>query len=67
MVATIKHYMNPLHIYCRLRDMRIPKHTAMLLCRVYERTLFKFLPVPGKVNQAAGEKWEIQKSIKITG
>jgi hypothetical protein len=39
----------------------------MLLCRVYERTLFKFLPVPGKVNQAAGEKWEIQKSKKITG
>jgi hypothetical protein len=45
MVAGIKHYMNPLHIYCRLRDIGISKQTAMALCRVYERTLFRCLSV----------------------
>ena len=37
----IKHYMNPLHIYCRMRDMGIAKGTAMFLCRIYECCIFK--------------------------
>ena len=37
----IKHYMNPLHIYCRLRDIGITKGTAMFLCRIYERSIFR--------------------------
>ncbi len=41
MVAEIKHYMNPLHIYCRLRDMGISKQAASFLCRVYESKIFK--------------------------
>ena len=45
MVAEIKHYMNPLHIYCRLRDIGISKNTAIFLCRVYERMIFRYLSV----------------------
>jgi hypothetical protein len=41
--SAFKHYMNPLHIYCRLRDLRFGKHQAMWLARFYERFLFKRL------------------------
>ena len=45
MVATLKHYLNPLHIYCRLRDIGMSKGLAMSMCRIYERVVFKyFLP-----------------------
>ena len=37
----LKHYFNPLHIYCRLRDMGIAKQSAMSLCRIYERSIFR--------------------------
>ncbi|MDY6972548.1 MAG: hypothetical protein SV775_09500 [Thermodesulfobacteriota bacterium] len=37
----IKHYMNPLHVYCRLRDIGVAKGTASVLCRIYERCLFR--------------------------
>ena len=67
MVATLKHYMNPLHIYCRLRDMRVPKEPAILVCRVYERTLFRCFPIPGNGNRAVDENGDVQKSIKDAG
>ncbi len=41
MVSAIKHYTNPLHIYCRLRDMGLRKRPAAFLCRIYERAVFK--------------------------
>jgi hypothetical protein len=41
MVAAIKHYMNPLHVYCRLRDMGISRNAASFVCRLYERAIFK--------------------------
>jgi hypothetical protein len=40
-MGAIMHYMNPLHIYCRMRDMGIAKDTAMFLCRIYESCIFK--------------------------
>jgi hypothetical protein len=40
MVDSIKHYMNPLHVYCRLRDVGLPKGMASFLCRIYERAVF---------------------------
>lgn len=46
MGTTIKHYMNPLHIYCRLRDLGIAKGTARFLCRIYERIIFKHVFPP---------------------
>jgi hypothetical protein len=67
MVATLKHYMNPLHIYCRLRDVGIPKNPAMLVCRVYERTVFRCIPVQGNVNKTIDETWDVQKSINQSG
>ncbi len=36
-----KHYMNPLHIYCRLRDLGLGKRQAASFCRFYERAVFR--------------------------
>ena len=40
MPTAIKHYLNPLHVYCRLRDLGLAKSPAAFLCRIYERTIF---------------------------
>ena len=40
-MGAIMHYINPLHIYCRMRDIGIAKRTAMFLCRIYECCIFK--------------------------
>ena len=48
MTTVLKHYLNPLHIYCRLRDIGIAKKTAIFLCRLYERTIFNLLFVRGQ-------------------
>ena len=46
MVSLLKHYMNPLHIYCRLRDIGLGKNACAFLCRIYERAIFKkFFPM----------------------
>jgi hypothetical protein len=39
--AALRHHLNPLHIYCRLRDLGLAKGLAIFLCRFYERTIFK--------------------------
>jgi hypothetical protein len=36
----LKHHLNPLHLYCRLRNIGIRKETAIFLCRFYERMVF---------------------------
>lgn len=41
MTAAIKHYLNPLHVYCRLRDLGLSKGTAVTLCRIYEYVFFR--------------------------
>ena len=38
--TVLKHYMNPLHLYCRLRDLGISRRPATLLCKLYERNIF---------------------------
>ncbi len=39
--AEVKHYMNPLHIYCKERKMKIPKGVAKFLARdIYERVIY---------------------------
>lgn len=40
MSTAIKHYLNPLHVYCRLRDCGFTKGHAATLCRFYERMVF---------------------------
>ncbi len=41
----LKHYLNPLHVYCRLRDGHCPKGIAMFLIKIYEIGLFR--PITG--------------------
>ncbi len=41
MAQAFKHFMNPLHIYCRLRDLGLGKRPSAFLCRMYERMVFK--------------------------
>jgi hypothetical protein len=40
MGPAFKHYMNPLHVYCRLRDLGVPKGAATFVCRFYEARVF---------------------------
>jgi hypothetical protein len=51
MGRALQHYLNPLHIYCRLMDIGIPKSVAGLLCRTYERLVFRQLKGGGCVNK----------------
>jgi len=34
--------MNPLHVYCRLRNVGIQKKHAIFLSRIYERFIFNY-------------------------
>lgn len=45
----IEHHLNPLHVYCRLRDIKIPKSYAMRLCMLYEKNLYG--PLKGKISE----------------
>jgi len=38
--------MNPLHVYCRLREFGAPKTVAALFGLCYERSIFRFLIGP---------------------
>ena len=37
--ASLQHFFNPLHLYCRLRDLGFSEDFARKLCRFYERYL----------------------------
>ncbi len=41
MSTNLQHYLNPLHVYCRMRDMGMAKKLALYLCQIYERTIFR--------------------------
>lgn len=47
MGSALKHYLNPLHVYCRLRDLGLAKGPAIFLCRIYERMIYKSFLVRG--------------------
>lgn len=36
----VRHVFNPLHVFCRLRDVGVCGPMAMRVCRVYERWLY---------------------------
>jgi len=36
----LRHYFNPLHVFCRLRRLGLSKKTSLRLVRFYERYLF---------------------------
>ncbi len=43
MTSVLQHYLNPLHIYCRMRDLGISKKVALCMCRLYECIFFNQL------------------------
>ena len=51
----LQHYSNPLHVYCRLRDLGIPKAVAISLCRFYEFALFRHFWGIGEVQVVTSE------------
>ena len=63
----LKHYMNPLHIYCRLRDIGVTKNVARFLCRGYERAIFKYFIVKWRKDKrypVFSRRWIIDMSWK---
>ncbi len=56
MSSKLQHYLNPLHIYCRLRDMGITKRIALLICRTYERVIFR--PFLSETIDSGRKVWE---------
>lgn len=39
----LMHKFNPLHVYCRLRDWGCGAKGAKAFCRVYERTVYRWI------------------------
>lgn len=39
----VQHFLNPLHVFCRLSDWGLGKRTARGLSAVYERVVYKNL------------------------
>ena len=67
MIAIIQHHMNPLHIYCRLRDIEIPEGTACFLGRYYERSIFK-MPQSANTDQnllLVGKRFSVDTPVRI--
>ncbi|EGB14355.1 hypothetical protein DND132_1142 [Pseudodesulfovibrio mercurii] len=38
-----QHRFNPLHVFCRLRRLGLPRAAARNVCWVYERGLYRLL------------------------
>lgn len=36
-----QHFFNPLHVYCRLREIGMQSNTAHRVCIVYERLVYR--------------------------
>lgn len=36
-----QHYFNPLHVFCRLRQIGLQAHAARWFCCTYERYLYR--------------------------
>lgn len=39
----LQHHLNPLHVYCRLRDAGIRPRLTSRMCLFYERWVYRFL------------------------
>lgn len=42
MTPALQHFLNPLHIYCRMIDFGFSKDFAMFICRAYESLAFRY-------------------------
>ncbi|CCO25226.1 conserved protein of unknown function [Maridesulfovibrio hydrothermalis AM13 = DSM 14728] len=43
MKEILRHYFNPLHVYCRLKSCGMSNTTARNLCEIYERLYSRIL------------------------
>lgn len=51
--SAAQHYLNPLHVYCRLCDMGLPGPVARTISAGYERIIYRRTPaVAGPVVRA---------------
>ncbi|MHC1700191.1 MAG: hypothetical protein AB9900_04310 [Humidesulfovibrio sp.] len=48
--SAAQHYLNPLHVYCRLRDLGLPGSVARVITSGYERIFFR--PASGVLAKA---------------
>jgi len=39
----IEHVLNPLHIFCRLRDLGINPKKSIKIAKIYDKTIFNLL------------------------
>ncbi|MDQ7836722.1 MAG: hypothetical protein RDU24_15185 [Humidesulfovibrio sp.] len=39
--SAAQHYLNPLHVYCRLRDLGLPSPVARTISNSYERVIYR--------------------------
>ena len=37
-----QHILNPLHVFCRLRQVGLPGTSARRVCSLYERGLYRY-------------------------
>ena len=52
MNTSLQHYLNPLHIFCRLRGLGLAKKPAFYVCYFYEYIIFNpFLLVLKKIEK----------------
>jgi len=40
-VSTLQHYLNPLHLYCRLCELGLPATLARTISSGYERAVYR--------------------------
>jgi hypothetical protein len=53
MIASVQHYANPLHIYCRLCDLGVSRKNAKWICARIEPALKRLIyekPAQEKIN-----------------
>ncbi|GAB6177237.1 hypothetical protein JCM16814_21280 [Desulfobaculum senezii] len=39
--SLLQHYLNPLHVYCRLRDIGVSTALTRHVCAAYERYVYR--------------------------
>jgi len=39
----MQHYINPLHVYCRLIDIGLSRENALKITCLYEKTIYNFI------------------------
>ena len=61
MRPSLQHYLNPLHIFCRMREIGLPKIPATFLCQTYERAFFN--PIFKNLGKSVSEKVQTKDAV----